>query len=146
MLRSNSGGKSGLRARFKPIASGSNTLNRSKLLAGAAEPNMHVLIFHTELRRELFHRDTFVTGSTQGREDAGFQGAASAAGRLSSGKLARASCHRQRATPTAASSSPGRRGLRLSARIGPSKGSFNSPEFLDDYVALLRELDKGLKS
>ena len=92
MLRSNSGGKSGLRARFEPIASSSDTLNSSKLLAGAAEPNMNVLILHTELRRELFHSDTFVTGSTQGREDAGFQRAAPAASGLRSGKLARSSC------------------------------------------------------
>jgi hypothetical protein len=107
---------------------------------------MNILILHTELCRELFHGDTFVTGSTQSRENAGFQRAASAGGRLSSGKLPRSSCRREGATATAASSSPTGRGLGHSARIGTRDGSFNSPEFLDNGIALLRELDKCLKS
>ena len=146
MLRSNSGGKFGLRARFEPIASGSNTLNRSKLLASAAEPNMNVLILHAELRRELFHSNAFVAGRTQGRKDSRFERAAAAAGGLSSGYLDRASWTREGARATAASSSAAGGGLGLPAGIGTSNGSFNSPEFLDNCVALLRELDKCLKS
>lgn len=107
---------------------------------------MNILIFHTELRGELFDGDTFVAGRPQSREDAGFQRAASAAGPLRSGNPADSSRRGKRATATPASSSPTGRGLGLSPRIGTRNGSFNSPEFLDDHVTLPRELDKCLKS
>jgi hypothetical protein len=136
----------GLCARLKPIASGSYALNRAELFAGAAEPDMNVLILDTKFRGKLLDGHALVAGGSERSQDPGFQRAPPPAC-LGCGNPCRLHCGEGSGAAEAfAFSAPTDGRLGLSAGIEASHGRFNSPEVAQNCVTLFRELDKCLKS
>jgi hypothetical protein len=135
----------GLGSRSETITTGSDTLNIGNFFAGAAEPHMNILIFHSEFGREISDGYALVAGRTKRRQNFRFQRATSAA--VSSfrtpGSFGPSGRGRIASAASRSSASNGR--FSPAAGVDAAHLGFQFFEIVQESVASPRQLDEAFK-